>query len=77
MAVVTRAEWARANVAAFGRLLAPAEAKLAASGAGLGGRLAGRLLGAEVGALVGFLARRVLGQYELVVPSGDGEAATP
>ena len=70
--VVTRAEWCRANVAAFGRLLAPAEAKLAAAGAGLGRRLAGRLLGAEVGALVGVLARRVLGQYELVVPTGDG-----
>ena len=76
VAVVTRAEWARANVASFERLLAPAEAKLAASGAGLGGRLSGRLLGAEVGALVGFLARRVLGQYELVVPSGDGGGDT-
>ena len=76
VAVVTRAEWARANVAAFGRLLAPAEAKLAASGAGLGGRLSGRLVGAEVGALVGLLARRVLGQYELVVPSGDGGGDT-
>jgi len=71
VAVVTRAQWARANVAAFGRLLAPAEAKVA-SRSGLGSRLAGRLLGAEVGALVGFLARRVLGQYELVLPSGNG-----
>jgi coenzyme F420 biosynthesis associated uncharacterized protein len=74
--VVTRAEWARANVASFGRLLAPAEAKLAASGAGLGRRLSGRLLGAEVGALVGVLARRVLGQYELVVPTGNGAGDT-
>jgi len=74
--VVTRAEWCRANVAAFGRLLAPAEAKLAASGAGLGRRLAGRLMGAEVGALVGVLARRVLGQYELVVPTGNGSGDT-
>ena len=71
--VLTRAEWARASVASFGRLLAPAEARLAAAGAGRPGRrLAGRLLGAEVGALVGVLARRVLGQYELVVPTGDG-----
>ncbi|HSQ37231.1 MAG TPA: zinc-dependent metalloprotease [Acidimicrobiia bacterium] len=73
--VVTRAEWCRANVAAFGRLLAPAEAKLA-SRAGLGRHLAGRLLGAEVGAMVGVLARRVLGQYELVVPTGDGSGDT-
>lgn len=76
VAVVTRAEWARANVAAFGLLLAPAEAKLAASGARLGGRLSGRLVGAEVGALVGMLSRRVLGQYELVVPTGDGGGDT-
>ncbi len=74
--VVTRAEWCRANVAAFGRLLAPAEAKLAAAGAGLGRRLSGRLLAAEVGALVGVLARRVLGQYELVVPTGNGAGDT-
>jgi coenzyme F420 biosynthesis associated uncharacterized protein len=74
--VVTRKEWARANVAAFGHLLAPAEARLGASGVRLGGRLASRLLGAEVGALVGFLARRVLGQYELVVPSGNGSGDT-
>jgi coenzyme F420 biosynthesis associated uncharacterized protein len=29
-------------------------------------------MGAEVGALVGVLAKRVLGQYELVLPSEDG-----
>jgi coenzyme F420 biosynthesis associated uncharacterized protein len=73
VAVVTRAEWARANVAAFGRLLASAEAGPAAARPG---RLSGRVLGAEVGALVGFLARRVLGQYELVVPAGDGGGDT-
>lgn len=72
VAVLTRAEWARASVASFGRLLAPADARLAAAGPGPGRRLAGGLLGAEVGALVGVLARRVLGQYELVVPAGDG-----
>jgi coenzyme F420 biosynthesis associated uncharacterized protein len=71
--VVSRSEWARTNIDAFGRLLAPAEAKLASSGRGLGARLAGRLMGAEVGALVGVLSRRVLGQYELVLPSGDDE----
>jgi coenzyme F420 biosynthesis associated uncharacterized protein len=70
--VLTRSGWARASIASFGRLLAPAEAQLTAAGVGLGRHLAGRLLGAEVGALVGVLARRVLGQYELVVPTGDG-----
>jgi len=70
VAVVTRREWALANIAGFGRLLSHAESKLD-GGSGLGKRLAGRLVGAEVGALVGMLSRRVLGQYELVVPSED------
>ncbi len=70
VAVVSRARWTEANLEGFGRLLAPAEARL--EGSGLGRRLAARLMGAEVGALVGILARRVLGQYELVLPSGDG-----
>lgn len=72
--VVTRSEWARANLDAFSRILAPAEAKLAGGRSGLGKRMAGRLMGAEVGALVGILAKRVLGQYELVLPTGEGEA---
>jgi coenzyme F420 biosynthesis associated uncharacterized protein len=72
VAVVTRTEWAQANVAAFGALLAPAERRL--EGSGFGRRLASRLMGAEVGALVGILSKRVLGQYELVLPSEDGGA---
>ena len=74
VAVVTRRTWADANIKAFGKLLGPAEAKLAARGGGLGRRLASRLVAAELGALVGVLARRVLGQYELVMPRADGEA---
>jgi coenzyme F420 biosynthesis associated uncharacterized protein len=70
VAVVTRTEWTKANLAGFGRLLAPAEERLA--GAGLGRRITSRVVGVEVGALVGILARRVLGQYELVLPSGKG-----
>ena len=38
---------------------------------GKGGKIGSRVLAAEVGALVGVLSKRVLGQYELVVPSGD------
>lgn len=70
VAVVTRRDWAVSNIAGFGRLLARAESKLEGRN-GLGHRLAGRLIGAEIGALVGVLSRRVLGQYELVVPSKD------
>ena len=73
--VVTRLQWAEANISAFGRLLAPAEEKLAArSSGGVGGRIGSRVLAAEVGALVGVLAKRVLGQYELVLPAGDDTA---
>ena len=68
--VVSRRNWAVSNIAGFGRLLSRAESKLE-GGDGLGRRLAGRLVGAEIGALVGVLSRRVLGQYELVVPSDD------
>lgn len=74
VAVVTRREWADANIAAFGQLLSAAEKKLA-GGDGLGKRLTARLVGAEVGALVGVLARKVLGQYELVVPASDDDDA--
>lgn len=70
VSVVTRREWAVANIAGFGRLLSRAEDKLE-GGEGLGRRLAGRLVGAEIGALLGILSRRVLGQYELVVPAED------
>ncbi len=73
VAVVTRRQWAEANLRSFGRLLAPAEKRL--SGKGFGRRLASRLMGAEVGALVGILAKRVLGQYELVLPAEDGGTA--
>jgi len=38
-----------------------------------GRHLGSRFLGVELGAVLGFLSRRVLGQYELVVPAGDAD----
>lgn len=67
VAVVTRRQWAETNVAVFSRLLAPAEAEMKKSNP-----LASRVVAAEMGALLGFLARKVLGQYELVLP-GDSD----
>ena len=67
VAVVSRAEWVETNVASFNALLAPAE-ELLAQGSGLGPAIAGRVMGAEMGAVLGFLSKRVLGQYELVLP---------
>ena len=72
VAVVSRHEWAATNVASFSTLLAPAEEQLSTH-TGLGATLAGRIVGAEMGAVLGFLSRKVLGQYELVLPNADGE----
>jgi coenzyme F420 biosynthesis associated uncharacterized protein len=71
VAVIGRAGWVENNVASFATLLAPAEERLA-SHSGVGGAIAGRIMGAEMGAVLGFLSRRVLGQYELVLPAADG-----
>lgn len=75
--VVTRAEWVERNLASFGHLLEPAERRIAerleASGR-MGtatAALAHQVVSAESGLLLGFLSRRVLGQYELVLPTGD------
>jgi coenzyme F420 biosynthesis associated uncharacterized protein len=65
VAVVSRREWAETNVSVFSQLLAPAEAAIKRSNP-----LAARIVAAEMGAVLGFLARKVLGQYELVLP-GD------
>lgn len=72
VAVVSRETWAATNVAAFSTLLAPAEERLGKE-EGWGSTVASRIMGAEVGALLGFLSRRVLGQYELVLPSPERE----
>ncbi|MGH8928444.1 MAG: zinc-dependent metalloprotease [Acidimicrobiia bacterium] len=74
--VVTRAEWANRNLATFAHLLAPLESKIAekleeTGSGGVPAAVARRVVAIETGALLGFLARRVLGQYELVLPTGD------
>ena len=73
--VVDRREWAARNVASFATLLAPIEERLAErlgpAGDELSHLIARRLVAAETGAVLGVLARRVLGQYELVVPTGE------
>lgn len=70
--VVSRGEWAATNVDSFNTLLAPAEEQLEKY-SGMGSTLAGRVMGAEMGAVLGFLSRKVLGQYELVLPTADGD----
>jgi coenzyme F420 biosynthesis associated uncharacterized protein len=74
---VGRRHWVERNVGFFSRLLGPAEEKIAGrlASSGVVGRAAAgaarRLVAAETGALLGIMARRVLGQYELVLPSDE------
>lgn len=74
--VVSRADWAKRNLATFSHLLAPLESKIAekleeSGSKGAPAVVARQVVAIETGALLGFLARRVLGQYELVLPTGD------
>lgn len=75
--VVSRGEWAERNLATFARMLAPLEEKIASRLEEAGRSspaFARRVIAIETGALLGLLAKRVLGQYELVLPedeSGD------
>jgi len=71
VSVVNRNQWVEANVASFSVLLAPAEDALQQT-TGLGSELASRFVALEMGAVLGLLSRRVLGQYELVLPTADG-----
>ena len=77
VAVVSRVEWAERNIRFFSKMLEPTEERLTERfrESGLIGRAAARasqrLVAAEMGALLGFMARRVLGQYELVLPADE------
>jgi coenzyme F420 biosynthesis associated uncharacterized protein len=74
--VLDRAGWVEANVASMRVMLEPLTEKL-------GERLAQspiaplgrRIAGAEVGSLLGYLAQRVLGQYDLLVPDSESGSA--
>lgn len=74
--VIDRPEWIERNVSSFAHLTEPARRKLEERIAESGGRnqsasaIADRVMAAETRALLSVLARRVLGQYELVLPTG-------
>ena len=67
--VLDRPQWVHANVASMRRLLQPLTARvgerMARSPIAPIGR---RVAGTEMGMLLGFMAQRVLGQYDLLVP---------
>lgn len=76
-AVVGRVEWVARNAAAFAHLMEPARRNLEERFARQGGAaqrasaVAGKLIEAETTAMLSVLARKVLGQYELVMPTGE------
>lgn len=71
--VFNRADWIEANIRAFADLFAPLEELNTArqlkspTAVALVGGLNQTVLSAEVGVLLGYLARRVLGQYDLAL----------
>jgi coenzyme F420 biosynthesis associated uncharacterized protein len=71
--VLDRPQWVHANVASMRRMLHPLTARVAdrmarSPVAPIGRRVAGT----EMGVLLGFMAQRVLGQYDLLVPDDPG-----
>ena len=72
--VIDRGSWAEANIDGMTTLLAPLaeriDKRLEAAPPGV--RLAQKgVVSAEVGVLLGYVSRRVLGQYDLLVPEDD------
>jgi len=68
--VMSRSEWAQANVTSIVGLLSPLLDKVDAripegAAGGLARRAYGSTLGAQLGGVLGFVSQRVLGQYEL------------
>jgi coenzyme F420 biosynthesis associated uncharacterized protein len=81
VAVVDRAGWIKANVGGFRVVLEPLAGKLSERGSGLPGPAGGvinsvgsRVTGVQTGLILAYLSSRVLGQYELFLPPGEGQA---
>jgi coenzyme F420 biosynthesis associated uncharacterized protein len=77
--VVSRAEWASANLDSLSKILDPVAARLDER-LGFAGPLAGALrigasatVAAEAGLVMGYLSSRVLGQYDVSLLGGDAE----
>jgi len=71
--VASRADWIRANIASFQRMLRPLTDKLESSMAsGVVSPVASRVAGLEMGAVLGWMSTRVLGQYDMLVLEEEG-----
>jgi coenzyme F420 biosynthesis associated uncharacterized protein len=77
VAVVDRPDWIRANVGGFRVVLEPlaerfAERGNAVPGSGVLGGVGARVTGVQAGLILAYMSSRVLGQYELFLPPGEG-----
>lgn len=73
-AIVDRGDWAEANIKGMSRLIEPVAAKLGADleRVPAPARIVQRsVISAEVGAMLGYVSRRVLGQYDVLVPEDE------
>jgi coenzyme F420 biosynthesis associated uncharacterized protein len=80
VAVVDRPGWIKANVGGFRVVLEPLAERLAErsstvpSAGSVFGSIGSRATGAQAGMILAYLSSRVLGQYELFLPPGEGGA---
>jgi coenzyme F420 biosynthesis associated uncharacterized protein len=83
VAVVDRPGWIKANVGGFRVVLEPLAEQLADRSNALPmagsvfGSIGSRATGMQAGLLLAYLSSRVLGQYELFLPPGEGGAPSP
>ncbi len=81
VAVVDRPGWIRANVGGFRVVLEPLAEKLAERGnvvpaaGSVISSVGSRVTGVQAGLILAYLSGRVLGQYELFLPPGEGGTA--
>ena len=81
VAVVDRPGWIKANVSGFRVVLEPLAEKLAERSSvvpapgSVVGAVGSRVTGVQAGLLLAYLSSRVLGQYELFLPPGEGAPA--
>src|SRR5690348_1097798 len=80
VAVVDRPGWIRANVGGFRVVLEPLAEKLSERGnavpaaGSVMSSVGSRVTGIQAGLILAYLSSRVLGQYELFLPPGEGSA---
>src|SRR2546425_333744 len=68
--VMARSEWIRANLKGLERLLEPLAARIL-EGRPNRAQFKRKSLGAQAGVLMGYVARKVLGQYDVFLPPDD------